>query len=160
MRCIYVDVVYVVDCGRSKMMTYDPENNVSALTVGWISAANARQRMGRAGRVRSGEVFKLFSKKRESLFTEFMVPEITRVRLEQVMLKLKMLKFEDDFFSQLMDKPEDVSIRTAHQTLIDIGAYHDDHTSQLTALGRTLGHLSSDPRHWNIFLPTIYFFPI
>ena len=154
------DVVYVVDCGRSKMMTYDPENNVSALTVGWISAANARQRMGRAGRVRSGEVFKLFSKKRESLFTEFMVPEITRVRLEQVMLKLKMLKFEDDFFSQLMDKPEDVLIRTAHQTLIDIGAYHDDHTSQLTALGRTLGHLSSDPRHWNIFLPTIYFFPI
>ena len=80
--------------------------------------------MGRAGRLRKGEVFKLYTKAREEKFTEYMVPEITRCRLEQVILKLKVLGYRniDEFFDKLMDEPAERSISVAHQTLINIGA--------------------------------------
>jgi ATP-dependent RNA helicase DHX36 len=45
------DVVYVVDCGRAKMKMFDPVRNFATLRPEWISRANARQRMGRAGRL-------------------------------------------------------------------------------------------------------------
>ena len=141
------DIVYVVDCGMAKMMKFDSALNISALEIDWISKANARQRMGRAGRLRKGEVFKLYTKAREDRFTEFMVPEITRCRLEQVILKLKVLGYEniDEFFDELMDKPAVHSISVAHQTLIDIGALREE-DGQMTGLGHSLGKLSSDPR--------------
>jgi hypothetical protein len=46
-----IDVVYVVDCGRAKMKMFDPARNFATLRPEWISRANARQRMGRAGRL-------------------------------------------------------------------------------------------------------------
>lgn len=49
------DVVYVIDSGKVKEKSYDPFTNVSTLQCGWISKASARQREGRAGRVRAGE---------------------------------------------------------------------------------------------------------
>lgn len=60
------DVVYVIDSGKVKEKSYDPFTNVSTLQCGWISKASARQREGRAGRVRAGEAsnqaFKLTKK--------------------------------------------------------------------------------------------------
>jgi ATP-dependent RNA helicase DHX36 len=51
------DVVYVIDSGKVKEKSYDPFTNVSTLQCGWISKASARQREGRAGRVRAGKAF-------------------------------------------------------------------------------------------------------
>ena len=48
------DVVYVVDCGKSKEKSYDALNDMACLLPAWISKASARQRRGRAGRVRPG----------------------------------------------------------------------------------------------------------
>jgi hypothetical protein len=48
------DVVYVVDCGKIKMTNFDVGSNLSTLKPEWVSLANARQRRGRAGRVRPG----------------------------------------------------------------------------------------------------------
>lgn len=44
------DVVYVVDCGRSKVTNFDMDINVSTLEPEWETVANAKQRRGRAGR--------------------------------------------------------------------------------------------------------------
>ena len=44
------DVVYVIDCGKSKFKNFDAENNISTLLPEWVSVANSRQRRGRAGR--------------------------------------------------------------------------------------------------------------
>jgi ATP-dependent RNA helicase DHX36 len=53
------DVVYVVDCGKIKMANFDVDSNLSTLKPEWVSLANARQRRGRAGRVRPGICFHL-----------------------------------------------------------------------------------------------------
>jgi len=56
------DVVYVIDSGKLKEKGYDAYTAVSTLHQTWISKASATQRKGRAGRVRPGEVYRLFSK--------------------------------------------------------------------------------------------------
>lgn len=139
------DIVYVVDSGKAKMKSFDSENNVARLQVEWISQANAKQRMGRAGRLRKGEVFKLYTQHKEDRLSEFMVPEITRCRLENIILRLKVLEQDvKQVFSQLMDCPSARSVELAEEILLDIGAVTE--SLQLTGLGWTLGQLPIDPQ--------------
>lgn len=44
------DVVYVIDCGKTKLGRFDVKNNIQTLEPEWVSLANAKQRRGRAGR--------------------------------------------------------------------------------------------------------------
>lgn len=54
-------IVYVIDCGRVKENTFDPETGVVKLVETWTSKASSKQRRGRAGRTRPGECFSLSS---------------------------------------------------------------------------------------------------
>lgn len=56
------DVVYVIDNGRLKVMSYATNSNMYALENSWITKANARQRKGRAGRCQNGIVYRLYTK--------------------------------------------------------------------------------------------------
>lgn len=74
------DVVYVVDTGQIKEKSYDPQTKLSSLLPTMISRANANQRAGRAGRLRPGFCYRLYS----SLFYDenmepFQIPELLRV---------------------------------------------------------------------------------
>ena len=60
------DVVYVIDCGRAKLQMFDPKHNVTSLDEEWIAKANAKQRKGRAGRVREGTCYRLYLRVRIS----------------------------------------------------------------------------------------------
>jgi HrpA-like RNA helicase len=51
-------IVYVVDSGFSKQRFYNPMTDVEALAVAPVSQASAKQRAGRAGRVRPGKCFR------------------------------------------------------------------------------------------------------
>ena len=53
------DVVFVVDCARMKEKRYDPARRMESLDDVLVSRANAKQRRGRAGRVRPGVAFHL-----------------------------------------------------------------------------------------------------
>ncbi|KAA8549519.1 hypothetical protein F0562_001463 [Nyssa sinensis] len=52
-------VVYVVDSGFSKQRFYNPISDIENLIVAPISKASARQRAGRAGRVRPGNCYRV-----------------------------------------------------------------------------------------------------
>lgn len=56
------DVVYVVDSGRVKENRRDEVNETPTLVECWLSRASAKQRRGRAGRVRPGTAYHLFSR--------------------------------------------------------------------------------------------------
>ena len=58
------DAVYVIDSGRAKQMLFNEAKQMRRLVDVWVSQAEARQRAGRAGRVRPGYVFKLYTKHR------------------------------------------------------------------------------------------------
>lgn len=49
-------ISYVIDCGFARIRAYNPITGLEALVTLPISQASARQRAGRAGRTRTGEV--------------------------------------------------------------------------------------------------------
>ena len=85
------DVVFVVDSGRLKEKSYDAHTGVSTLQAAWISRASAQQRRGRAGRVRPGECYRLYSSARMAAFADFQLPEMQRSPLEELCLQVRML---------------------------------------------------------------------
>ncbi len=56
------DIVYVVDTGKLKERRYDASRSMSMLIEDSVSVANANQRKGRAGRVREGTCYSLYTR--------------------------------------------------------------------------------------------------
>jgi HrpA-like RNA helicase len=56
------DVVYVIDAGRVKESRRDEVKETPALVECWVSRASAKQRRGRAGRVRPGIAYHMYSR--------------------------------------------------------------------------------------------------
>ncbi|KAK1945817.1 putative ATP-dependent RNA helicase DHX57 [Phytophthora citrophthora] len=150
------DVVFVVDCGKSKQTHALAATSSSSFVMGlqttWVARANCVQRTGRAGRVRAGICFRLFSKSRyESSMKQFMLPELLTTPLEELLLQIKLLQFEKklhirdakEFLLEAMDAPSETSIDASLQRLGDMRALADtgrDHQA-LTLLGWHLGHI-------------------
>jgi len=91
------DVVFVVDSGRVKEKTYDPFLKLCTLQPTWISKASARQRRGRAGRVRAGVCFHLCSRRRFESLKEFKESELLTTPLEELCLQAKLLGLAPGF---------------------------------------------------------------
>lgn len=77
---------------------------------------------------------------------EFVVPEMIRIRLEDVVLKIKFLGLGDvsTFLGKVMDKPRPESVTRAVATLAKIGALTAN--DELTPLGYRLANLPMNPQ--------------
>ncbi|XP_072534065.1 putative ATP-dependent RNA helicase DHX57 isoform X2 [Salminus brasiliensis] len=150
------DVVYVIDCGRMKEKRYDASRSMESLEDVWVSRANALQRKGRAGRVASGVCFHLFTSHRFiHHLSQQQLPEIQRVPLEQLCLRIKVLEMFskrplDSVFSQLIEPPAGGSLEAAKQRLCALGALTD--AECLTPLGWHLACLPVDVRIGKLML--------
>eukprot|EP00434_Breviolum_minutum_P037540 symbB.v1.2.033290.t1/scaffold4112.1/size45921/2 len=82
------DVEYVVDCGRHKQTKYDPQNRISMLVDCVETKANAKQRRGRAGRVKPGVCYHLVNVRRWRRMEDFEKPEMLRVPLDSLCLRV------------------------------------------------------------------------
>jgi ATP-dependent RNA helicase DHX36 len=141
------DIVYVIDSGKMKEMQHDSEKGISCLVECMVSKANASQRAGRAGRVRKGFCYHLYSNYRESLLPENQDPEMLRTPLEQLCLKIIHLELGDvkQFLKKAIDPPSDESIDFSLKTLQNLYAI-DSETLKLTPLGYHLATLPVDAR--------------
>ena len=139
------DIVAVIDTGRVKETSFDPANNMVRLTEMWASRAACKQRRGRAGRVRAGKCYKLYTQKQESDMAERPEPEIRRMPLEQLCLSVKAMGVSDvpGFLASALTPPETLSVTGAIKMLSRIGAIEKD---ELTALGRHLAMIPADLR--------------
>uniref|UniRef100_A0A8C5BZN0 RNA helicase n=1 Tax=Gadus morhua TaxID=8049 RepID=A0A8C5BZN0_GADMO len=150
------DVVYVIDSGKMKEKRYDASKSMESLEDSWVSRANALQRRGRAGRVASGICFHLFTSHCfEHQLSEQQLPEIQRVPLEQLCLRIKILDLFADrtlasVFSRLIEPPEPASVEAAEQRLQDLGALTP--SEMLTPLGYHLACLPVDVRIGKLML--------
>ncbi|KAL2017572.1 hypothetical protein VTK56DRAFT_1945 [Thermocarpiscus australiensis] len=139
------DIVAVIDSGRVKETSFDPQNNMRKLEETWASRAACKQRRGRAGRVQAGKCYKLYTRNLESQMAERPDPEIRRVPLEQLCLAVRAMGIRDvsHFLSRAPTPPEATAVEGAISMLRRMGALDGD---ELTALGRQLALIPADLR--------------
>lgn len=161
------DVTVVIDSGRVKEMSHDPERSIMRLQEGWVSKAAAQQRRGRAGRVRPGICFRLFSSEQWGRMPHHTEPEMLRSPLESVCLLVRGMMTSaaappaasapafaaaaasppatvGAFLARCLSPPSSKAVSSAVSLLRCIGAFDAD--ERLTSLGRHLNRMPMDPR--------------
>jgi Helicase associated domain (HA2)/Oligonucleotide/oligosaccharide-binding (OB)-fold len=135
---------------NAQELRYDAIANMSTLKVVHISRASARQRAGRAGRVRPGHCWRLYSAEwlASDRIQDYTQAEILRVPLEEVVLQVLLLKLglPDEFLVQCLEPPSISQIRTSVASLLDIKAILPKPNLPLTALGYHLAQMPVDIR--------------
>lgn len=139
------DIVAVIDTGKVKETSFDPRNNMVKLEEVWASRAACKQRRGRAGRVRAGKCYKLYTRNAEAKMAERPEPEIRRVPLEQLCLSVRAMGIKDiaAFLASTLTPPEALAVEGAVDILQRMGALDGD---DLTALGQHLALIPADLR--------------
>ncbi|KAI6050325.1 probable ATP-dependent RNA helicase DHX34 [Marmota monax] len=133
---------FVVDSGKVKEMSYDPQAKLQRLQEFWISQASAEQRKGRAGRTGPGVCFRLYAESDYDGFAPYPVPEIRRVALDALVLQMKSMGVGDPRTFPFIEPPPPASLETAILYLRDQGAL--DSSEALTPIGSLLAQLPVD----------------
>ena len=138
------DVTCVIDTGKQKEIRFDERRQLSRLIEAFISKANATQRRGRAGRVQKGLCFHLFSKQRFERLPLEPTPEMLRLSLQDLILRIKICKLGgiEETLSEALDPPSTKNIRRATDALQDVKALTLG--QDLTSLGKQLARLPLD----------------
>ena len=137
-------ISYVIDSGFCKQMCYDPRTGLETLAITPISKANAKQRAGRAGRVRPGKCFRLYtSSSYENELEDDNVPEIQRNNLISMILLMKSLGINNLLDFDFMDPPPHEILIKALEQLYALGALNTEGT--LTQSGLKMIQLPIDP---------------
>ena len=115
-----VNVDHVICLGLCRQIVYNQASHRQMLTSAWISRASAIQRAGRTGRVRKGNVYRLYTKKAfDSCLEEFEPGEMVRIPLDSVILMLKQILHEEvePVFRECLEPPALETIGRSFQSL-------------------------------------------
>ncbi|KAJ9607970.1 hypothetical protein H2200_008049 [Cladophialophora chaetospira] len=140
------EVVYIVDSGMERTSCFDHSTLARSLPYSWISKTSLIQRRGRAGRVRDGHYYALFTKERHDSFRGMNRPELGETDLAEVALQFKTFVQNADVKSLLLDTldpPSRHAITNAIRQLQSLGALTE--TGAITSLGRILWRLGVHP---------------
>lgn len=127
------DIDAVVDSGLERRI--ELVDGVEGLYLKPISQADAKQRKGRAGRVKAGIYIDHCP---SSSRPDFPVAEIMRKRLDQTVLRLAIAGFDMEVM-EFFHQPAKSDIHDARQTLIGLGCMTAD--GQVTKMGRLINKL-------------------
>ncbi|KAI5124610.1 hypothetical protein M0805_004220 [Coniferiporia weirii] len=141
------DITCVIDSGKHREMRFDEKRQISRLIETFIARSNAAQRRGRAGRVQAGLCFHLFSRARNDLMAEHPLPEMMRLSLSDLALRIKIMKVNlgssiEDVLTRALDPPSIVNIQRAVSSLVEVQALTS--TEDITPMGRLLSKLPTD----------------
>lgn len=138
------DVTFIIDAGRVKELMYDTQKGIAMLKETFVSRASAKQRMGRAGRVAPGVCWHLFSTARYEKMAQFQSPEILRVPLEMLCLKVKacIKSSLKESLENMITPPAVQAVDGAISKLKQVQAMDD--SEALTPLGLLLSEMPVD----------------
>jgi ATP-dependent helicase HrpB len=134
----------VVDAGLSRVPRMDHARGLGALVTVPVSRASAVQRAGRAGREAPGRVYRCWSPAQHDRLPARPEPEIAAADLTGFALDLALWGHPDGTGLSLPDPPPPGALRTAMDTLRDLGA--TDAGGRVTARGRALADAGLHPR--------------
>ena len=140
------DVQYVVDTGKLREKQYDQARRISSLVCTWISKSNAKQRAGRAGRVQNGNYYALYTLERFESLRAIGLPELLRVDLQEICLKIKSQALQTpirEFLAEAIEPPSAKAVDTSVIDLQALDAITED--EDITPLGRLLATLPVHP---------------
>lgn len=137
-------IVYVIDCGYVKLRAYSPKVGVESLLVVPVSQASANQRAGRAGRVRSGKVYRLYTEHDFLALNPATVPEMQRCNMASVLLQLKCLGIDNILRFNFPARPPAQSMIRGLELLYALGAL-DKHGKLVDPLGTNMAEFPTDP---------------
>lgn len=138
-------VRYVIDPGLVKERSYAAGSGMEMLQPVVVSKAQAWQRAGRAGREAPGKCFRLYTEAEFLRMNATAEPEIRRVSLAAVALRLKAMGAGDIQDFPFLQPPERESMKRALFELIVMGALGRDRS--LTPRGKKMAALPLEPRY-------------
>lgn len=150
-------VTTVIDSGIAKINFYNQRNFTSSLEPLPISKSSAEQRKGRAGRTRPGVCYRLYTEKDyESRFT-YSTEEILRTDLSEVILRMSDLGIYDWEHFPFITRPKNSAIKSAEETLRQMGAVDKDR--HLTRTGELMCRFPLLPRHSRVIVESLLRYP-
>ncbi|EDW78118.1 uncharacterized protein Dwil_GK24829 [Drosophila willistoni] len=132
-------IVYVIDCGYVKVKWYNPTTCSDSLVVVPVSKASAVQRAGRAGRMRPGKVYRLFTKEDYEGLAARQPPEMRRSEMSGVVLQLKALGIGNILRFDFPSPPPAKNLLASLETLYALDSI--DEQGQLT---KPVGYLMAE----------------
>jgi ATP-dependent helicase HrpA len=138
------NIGYVIDSGLARINRYSIRQKVEQLRVEKISKAAANQRAGRCGRVMSGICVRLYGEEDFQARADYTDPEIFRVSLATVILRMAALKLGEVDQFPFIEPPGSRAIADGYQLLQELGAMEEQRT--LTPIGHELAKVPLDPK--------------
>ncbi len=140
-----VDIV--VDSGLARESRFDPATGMSGLHTVKISRASSEQRAGRAGRLRAGKCYRLWSAEQQNQLAPHGSPEILNTDLAPFALQLLQWGIDDPNELSWMDPPPKGPWQQAIDLLQSLAALEiKNHSHVLTAHGQSMSALPVHPR--------------
>ncbi|GAB1235164.1 ATP-dependent RNA helicase HrpA [Ferrigenium sp. UT5] len=151
------NIGYVIDTGVARVNRYSIRQKVEQLHIEKIARAAANQRAGRCGRVMSGICIRLYDEEEFAQRAEFTDPEIFRVSLATVILRMSALGLGDVAEFPFIEPPGSRAIADGYQLLTELGAISESvpppqpspggrGSRALTPIGHQLAKLPLDPK--------------
>ncbi|KAI9593336.1 P-loop containing nucleoside triphosphate hydrolase protein [Syncephalis fuscata] len=144
-------IVYVVDSGFVKIKAYNSATGMDRLVITPVSQASAQQRAGRAGRVRPGKAFRLYTEATFNGLSVNSVPEMQRTDLSSVILQLKAMGIDNVLRFDYMTPPPTQLMVRALELLYSLKTL-DDHARLTIPLGTQMAECPLDPMLSKILL--------
>jgi ATP-dependent RNA helicase TDRD9 len=155
------DIDFVIDYCLMKHLEADTSSNLTQLKLVWASKVNLKQREGRVGRTKHGQVVRMIFEEHYDKIPDEAPAEMQRTSLETVVLKAKQLKMGKpiDILGLAMNPPPRCSIVDAVLVLKELGAltrYTDNkfdyEDGDLTFVGEIMSNLPVDVRFSKLIL--------
>ena len=135
---------YVIDTGLARISQYNVRARTTSLPITRVSQASADQRKGRCGRVGPGICIRLYSEEDYLSRDQYMLPEIKRANLAEVILQMISMKLGSPFDFPFIEPPHPGAIRDGFSLLKELGALEQDNS--LNPVGRLMARLPIDPQ--------------
>lgn len=136
-------VTIVVDSGFRRAARFDPRRGTSGLYTLNISKDSADQRAGRAGRLRPGICYRMWSKASHYKLREHRLPEILEADLSSLVLDMAQWGVTDISQMEWITPPPSGALLQATETLHQLGALEDN---RITSHGVQIQKLPCHPR--------------
>lgn len=137
-----VDVV--IDSGLVRQPVFDPNTGMTRLSTVKISKASSIQRAGRAGRLRPGKCYRLWSRDQQERLAPYSSPEILSADLAPLVLQLRQWGVDDPAELSWLDPPPAGPWQQALELLTSLGAIRPE--VSLTDHGASMATLPVHPR--------------